>query len=108
MLPGQAGDDKVEGGVGDEEQLLDAGGDQDPAGRIERPLVQLTTHFTVVAHRDFVNVDENAGKVAEKESCGEAEERDVEGSLLAADVAVGDVAAVVGRVLLLLLLRVIV
>ena len=61
-----------------------------------------------MAHRDFVNVDENAGKVAEKESCGEAEERDVEGSLLAADVAVGDVAAVVGRVLLLLLLRVIV
>lgn len=99
MFAGQAVDDEVERGVGDQEQLLDAGGDEDPARRVERSLVELAK-VPVLAHRHLVDVQQDPGEVAEQEGGGQTEEGDVQGPLLAADGAVGDVAALVGRLLL--------
>ena len=48
----------------------------------------MTTSLTVDAHRHFINVEKNSGKMAQQKSCCQTKESDVQCSLLAADVDV--------------------
>ena len=61
-----------------------------------------------MAHRNFVNVEKNSRKVTKQKSCRQAEEGDIKCALLAAYVAVDDVAAVIRSVVRVLLLMVVV